>query len=171
MIRQQDFVQKKANETQEPTFRTNNQTPPLLRTLINRLNNINQLLLILQHPIQLIVVSRAEITHHVFVAEEEHQRHGIVQFVHLFEIGDLVQVAHVDDGEVFDAVGDPVQHLVLSHAVRIPISSESDYHESFFFGQDRLVDLPAVRQVGEDDGAHGLEVCVEVTRVLFWRDK
>ncbi len=44
-------------------LRTNNQPPPLLRPAINRLNNINQLLLILQHPIQLIIISRAEIAH------------------------------------------------------------------------------------------------------------
>ena len=44
-------------------LRTNNQPPPLLRPAINRLNNINQLLLILQHPIQLIIVSRPEIAH------------------------------------------------------------------------------------------------------------
>ena len=44
-------------------LRTNNQTPPLLRPAINRLDNINQLLLILQHPIQLIIISRPEIAH------------------------------------------------------------------------------------------------------------
>lgn len=53
-------------------LRTNNQTPPLPCPTINRLNNINQLLLILQYPIQLVVVTRPKITHHVLVAVEEH---------------------------------------------------------------------------------------------------
>jgi len=42
----------------------------------------------------------------VLIAEEEHQRHRVVELVHLLEVGDLVQVADVEDGEVFDAVGD-----------------------------------------------------------------
>lgn len=78
-------------------LRTNHQTPPLLRPPINRLNDINQLLLILQHPVQLVVVSRPKITHHVLVAEEEHHRARIVQLVHGLEVGHLVQVAEVDD--------------------------------------------------------------------------
>ena len=108
-------------------LRTNNQTPTLLRTPINSLDDINQLLLILKHPIQFVVVSRSEITHHVLVAEEEHDGHGIVEFVHLVEIGDLVEVADVDDGEVFDAVGDAVQDFVLAHAVFVPVAAEADH--------------------------------------------
>lgn len=42
----------------------------------------------------------------MLVAEEEHQRHRVVELVHLLEVGDLVQVADVEDGEVFDPVGD-----------------------------------------------------------------
>ncbi len=42
----------------------------------------------------------------MLVAEEEHQRHWVIELVHLLEVGDLVQVADVEDGEVFDAVGD-----------------------------------------------------------------
>jgi hypothetical protein len=42
----------------------------------------------------------------VLVAEEEHDGHRVVQLVHLLEIGHLVDVADVDDGEVLDAVGD-----------------------------------------------------------------
>jgi hypothetical protein len=135
-------------------LRTHNQTPPLLRPLVNRLNNINKLLLVLQHPIQLVVVSRPEIAHHVLVAEEEHHRHRVVELVHLLEIRDLVEVADVDDGKVLDAVGDLVEDFVLPHAVWVPVAAEADYDQAVFFGHDGLVDVPAGDEVGDYDGAH-----------------
>jgi hypothetical protein len=103
--KQEEKEKKKRKETQR-TLRTHNQAPPLLGATIDGLNYINQLLLILQHPIQLIIIARAEITHHVFIAEEKHQRHRVVQLVHLLEVRHLVEVAHVHDREVFDSVCD-----------------------------------------------------------------
>ncbi len=88
-----------------PTLRTDHQTSPLLCTTIDSLNDINQLLLILQYPVELIVVSRPEIAHHVLVAEEEHERHWIVQFIHLLEVRDLVKIANVDYCEILDTIG------------------------------------------------------------------
>jgi hypothetical protein len=49
----------------------NHQTSTLLRTLINRLDNVYQLLFVLQHPIQLVIVACSEIAHHVLVPVEE----------------------------------------------------------------------------------------------------
>ena len=95
---------QKAGIKRKLTFRTNDQTPPLLRPSIDGLDNINQLLLILQHPVQLVVVTRPKITHHMLVAKEEHQCHRVVQLVHLFEVRHLVEVADVHDGEVLDSV-------------------------------------------------------------------
>jgi hypothetical protein len=141
--------------TRRVIFRAHHQTPPLLRALVNRLNNINKLLLVLEHPVQLVVVSRAEIAHHVLVAEEEHHRDRVVQLVHLLEIRHLVQVADVDDGEVLDAVRDLVEHFVLAHAVWVPVAPEADYDEAVFFGHDGLVDVPAGDEVGDYDGTHG----------------
>lgn len=86
-------------------LRTNHKTSSLFRTLVNRLDDIDQLLFILQYPIQLVVITGPKIAHHVLVSEEEHQGHRVVEFVHLFEIGHLVQVADVDNGKIFDAVG------------------------------------------------------------------
>ena len=153
-------------------LRTNDQTPPLLRALVDRLDNINQLLLILQHPVELVVVAGAEIAHHVLVAEEEHEGDGIVEFVHLLEVGDLVEVADVDDGEVLDAVGDLVEDFVLPHAVGIPVAAEADHDQAVFFGHDGLVDVPAGDEVGDDDGAHlggslvcWLEVCFRSAQI------
>jgi hypothetical protein len=105
---------------------THDQTSTLLCTSVDGLDDINQLLLILQDPVQLVIVSRSEITHHVFVAEEEHDGHGIVELVHLVEVGDLVQIADVDDGKVFHAVGDAVEDFVLAHAVLVPVATEAD---------------------------------------------
>jgi hypothetical protein len=42
----------------------------------------------------------------VLVAEEEHEGDGIIEFIHLLKIGNLVEVADVDDGEVLNTVGD-----------------------------------------------------------------
>lgn len=90
----------------------------------------------------------------MLIAEEKHDRHGIVELVHLVEVGDLVDVADVDYGEVLDAVGDAEEDFVLSHAVGIPVAAEADYHEALFVREDCLVDVPACGEMGEDDGAH-----------------
>lgn len=82
------------------TLRTNDQTTTLLRALVDGLNNVDELLLVLQHPIQLVVVAGAKIAHHVFISVEEHDRHRIVELVHRVEIRDLVDVAKVDDGKI-----------------------------------------------------------------------
>jgi hypothetical protein len=136
-------------------LRTNHQTPPLLCSPIHRLQNIHQLALVLEHPVQLIVITRPKIAHHMLVTEEEHDGHRIVQFVHGLKVRHLVQVAQVDGRKVLDAVGDFVQDLVLRHAVGVAVAAEADHDEPVFFGEDGLVDVPAGAQVGEDDGAHG----------------
>ena len=105
------------------TLRTNHQTTSLLGTLVDRLDDIDQLLLVFEHPVQFIVVSGSEITHHMFVSTsvvsvdcsgerrqreqrrrnspvEEHDGHRIEQFVHGVEFRHLVDVAEVNHGEV-----------------------------------------------------------------------
>lgn len=91
----------------------------------------------------------------MLVAEEEHDGHGIVEFVHLVEIGDLVEIAYIDDGKVFDAVGDAVEYFVLAHAVFVPVAAEADDYQAVFFRHDGLIDVPAAVEMGEDDGTHG----------------
>lgn len=118
-------------------LRTDYQTSALLCTPEHRLKDVDELLLVVQHPVQFVVVSGTEIAHDVFVAEEEHDCAGVVQLVHCVEIGDLqrlsahscfsfhsnfhethlVDVTKVDGSEVLDAVGYLVEHLVLSHTV------------------------------------------------------
>lgn len=98
------------------TFWAYYQTSSFLRTAIYRLKDINQLLLILQHPVEFVVVSGSKIAHHMFIAEEEHYCHRVIEFVHLNEIWHLIDIAKVDDGKILDAIGDSVEHFILPHA-------------------------------------------------------
>jgi hypothetical protein len=50
----------------------------------------------------------------VFVSEEELEGEGIVKFVHLLEVGDLIEVADVGDCEVLDTSGDTCQMLACT---------------------------------------------------------
>lgn len=90
---------------------TDDQTSALLRPLVNRLHDIDQLLLVFQHPVQLVIVPCAKVTHHMLIAVEEHQCATVIKLIHLVEGRDLVDVAEVENGEVPDALGDFVQHL------------------------------------------------------------
>jgi hypothetical protein len=47
------------------------QTSTLLCSPVNGFNNVDELLLVLQHPVELVVVTSSEIAHHVLVAKEE----------------------------------------------------------------------------------------------------
>lgn len=78
-------------------LRADHQTPPFLRSTIDCLNDIDKLLLVLQHPVQLVVVTCTKIAHHVLVTEEEHDGTRVIKLIHGFEIGHLVQVAEIDD--------------------------------------------------------------------------
>lgn len=54
----------------------------------------------------------------MFIPEEEHDSHRVVEFVHLLEIGDLIDVAEINNGEILHAVGDFVEDFVLGHTCR-----------------------------------------------------
>ena len=54
----------------------------------------------------------------MLVAEEEHKRDRIVKFVHLVEVGDLVEVANVDDSEVLHTIGNAWDKLVGSDNIQ-----------------------------------------------------
>lgn len=122
-------------------LRADYQTSALLGAPEHSLKDVDELLLIVQHPVQFVVVSGTEIAHYVLVAEEEHDGAGVVQLVHGVEIRDLrllracsfsqlgssgetdlVNVTKVNGGEVLDAVGYLVEHFILSHAVLIAVS-------------------------------------------------
>lgn len=58
-----------------------NETAALARAAVYSLYDVDHLLLILQGPVDLVVVSGAQINHDVFVAEEEHHRARVIQFI------------------------------------------------------------------------------------------
>jgi len=88
------------------------------------------------------------------ISPEEHDSHGIVQLVHTLEVGHFIQIAEVDDREVFYAICDLVEYLILAHTFRVVITSESNDYEALFFTKDGLVNVPASSQVRKDNGAH-----------------
>jgi hypothetical protein len=61
-------------------------------------------LLVLRDPVELLVVTRAKIAHHMFVLEEEQEYDRIVEFVHLLEVWYLIEMANVDNGGVLNTV-------------------------------------------------------------------
>lgn len=93
------------------TLGTDNETPALLGAAVDGLDDVDELLLVLEDPVELVVVSGPEIAEHVLVAPEEEDGAGVVELVHAVEVGHLVDVGHVDDGEVADELGDFVEDL------------------------------------------------------------
>jgi hypothetical protein len=136
-------------------LRTHDQSSTLLGSSVDGLDDVNQLLFVLQDPVQLVVVSGSEITHHVFVAEKEHDGHWIVELVHLIEVGHLIQIADVDDSKILDAVGDAVEDFVLAHTVLVPVATKADDDQAVLLGHDGLIDVPAAGEMGKNDGTHG----------------
>jgi hypothetical protein len=59
-------------------------------------------LLVLHGPVDLVIVTGAQIDHDVLVAKKEHDGAGIVQLIHLVEVRHLRYVHQVDDTEVFN---------------------------------------------------------------------
>ncbi|CAN7949868.1 unnamed protein product, partial [Ixodes pacificus] len=130
------------------------QTSALARPPVHGLYDVHHLLLVLQGPVDLVVVARAQVDHDVLVAEEEHDRAWVVQFVHLVEVRHLRDVHQVDGGKVLDLHGtnlldDAVEDLVHLHAGGVPVVAEADHHHPVLLRQDGLVHLPAIVEVLE----------------------
>ena len=94
-------------------LRTDHQSPALFSSAICRLNDIDLLILIFDHKVLFIVIARAKVHHNVLVPVEEHNRHRIIDLIHLVEVLHLVDIAYVDHREVLDPVSDFVEDLVL----------------------------------------------------------
>lgn len=114
-------------------LRTNHQTSSFPRPAVCCLNDINLLLLVVDNEVLFIVVARPEVHHDMLVPIEKHDRHRVVEFVHLVEVLDLFDVADVDDRKVLDAVGDLVEDLILQHAVFIMVLAEADHDKALVF--------------------------------------
>lgn len=96
------------------TLRTNNKTPSLPGALVDSLDDVDQLLLVLKDPVQLVVVTGPEIAHDVLIPEEEHDRHWVEELVHCVELWDFVDVTEIDHREVWGQLAeDPSGHGVF----------------------------------------------------------
>jgi hypothetical protein len=60
-------------------FWRDDETSAFLGAFVDGLYDVDQFLLVLKDSVHLVVVSGAKVTHHVFVTEEEHERHEVVQ--------------------------------------------------------------------------------------------
>ena len=65
------------------------ETASFSRAPIDGLNNVDELLRVLDGPVDLVVVPCAQVDHYVLVPIEEHHCHRVVQLVHLIEIWHL----------------------------------------------------------------------------------
>lgn len=133
-------------------FWRHHQTPTLSCSSVDGLYDVDHFLLVLQGPIDFVIVSSAQIDHDVFVAEEEHHGAGIVQLVprrkrtdilvqdygvsfnkdlHFVEIWNLCDVHQVDDSEVLYFLRDSIHHLVHLHTGWVPIVAKADDLQGF----------------------------------------
>ena len=71
---------------------------------------------------------------------------------HLVEIRHLRDVHEVDHSKVLDLVRDAVQSLVHGHALAVPVVPEAYDDDAVFLGLDRLVDVPARGEMGQEVG-------------------
>jgi len=79
---------------------SNHQTTALPSTPIPSLYNVNKLMLVLQGPIDLIVVSCPKINHDALASEEEHHCRLIIQFIQGVKVRNLSYINEVDNGKV-----------------------------------------------------------------------
>ena len=107
-------------------FGRDHQSPALPRTAIHGLNNVNELVRVIERPIDFVVISRSEINHDVLVSEEEHDRARIIQLVperqknvtsgpprwdydlhvlHLIKIWHLGDIHEISHGKILHFVG------------------------------------------------------------------
>lgn len=112
-------------------LRTYHQTSTLLCTSINDLDNIYQILLVFDGEIELVVVTCAEIAHHVFVTPEEHYCTDIIEFIHLVEVLNFGIVTGVDDRKVSDFVSNLEKHLVLLPCNWVFGIAKTNDHDTF----------------------------------------
>lgn len=126
---------------------TDDESASLARALVDRLDEVDELLLVVEHPVDLVVVSRPEVDHHVLVAVEEHDGARVVELIHPVKVGHLVEVDEVDDGKVPDPVGNLVERLVLAGAGLVVQPAEAEDDDPLLLGEDGLVDVPARLEV------------------------
>lgn len=92
-------------------FRRDHQTSAFTRTPVDGLDDVHHLLFVLERPVDLVVVTGAQIDHDVLVSEEEHHRARIVELVHLVEVRHFGDVHQIDHREVVHLFGEENSRL------------------------------------------------------------
>lgn len=121
--------------------------PALARAPVDGLNDVDHLMFVVERPVDLVVVARAQVDHDVLVAEEEHDGARVIELVHRVEVRHLRDVHHVDHRKVLDVLGDAAEHLVHLHARRVVVVAEAHDHHAVALVQNRLIHGPAGLQV------------------------
>ena len=81
-------------------FRRDDQTPAFTCAQVDGLDDVDHFLLVLQCPVDFVVITGAQIDHDVLISEEKHHRAGVVKLVHLVEIRHFCYVDQIDDCEI-----------------------------------------------------------------------
>lgn len=83
IVRSDELTQTKSRleETQDGvhTLGTDYQTAALLGTAVHSFNDIYEFLLVLQHPVQFVIVTGTKIAHDMLVSEKVHDGTWVVQ--------------------------------------------------------------------------------------------
>lgn len=69
----------------------------------------------------------------------------------MFKVGDLIEVANVDDSKVLDTVVDAIEDFILSHALGVPVAAKADDDKALLL-HDGLVDVPPSDEMGKHYG-------------------
>src|SRR6266540_3297122 len=81
-------------------------------TPVDSLNNVNELLLVLQGPVDLVIVSCPKINQNVLIPEEEHHCRRIIQLIQGVEIRNPGDVNKVDNCKVLYGLSYCCQHFI-----------------------------------------------------------
>lgn len=90
---------------------------------INSFDYVNHLLLVVEGPIDLVIVTGAQVHHDVLVPEEEHHSAGIVQLVHGVKVWHFRDIDQVDTTIVLDVICYTEQYFVhfLTYVTKVNI--------------------------------------------------
>lgn len=94
--------------------------------------------LVIEVPIDFIIVSRSEVHHDMLVAKEKHGGARIKQLVHDVEIRHLANIDQIDHCEILDVFGETEKHFILTHAGLVVVVTETDHDDTILFAQDGL---------------------------------
>lgn len=82
----------------------NHKTSSLARSSVHCFDYIYKLLLVVENPVDLVVVSCSQVDHDMLVPEKEHHRTRIVQLVHCIKVGDFGDINEENHCEILDFV-------------------------------------------------------------------